>query len=50
MEILEKIRNIMKNKFNSELVYGKKYLKTEKKRKINLKRKLSMFTCTSNIN
>ena len=27
MKILEKIRNIIKNKFNSELIYSKKYLK-----------------------
>ena len=27
MEILEKVRNIIKNKFNSELIYSKKYLK-----------------------
>ena len=30
MEILEKVRNIMKSKSNSELIYGKKYLKAEK--------------------
>ena len=27
MEILEKVSNIIKNKFNSELIYNKKYLK-----------------------
>ena len=27
LEILEKVRNIIKNKFNSELIHGKKYLK-----------------------
>ena len=36
MEILEKVRNIIKNKVNSELIYStkylvKKYLKAEKK-------------------
>ena len=31
MEILKKIRNIIKNKFNKELIYSKKYLKAEKK-------------------
>ena len=30
MEKLEKFRNIIKNKFNSELMYSKKYLKAEK--------------------
>ena len=30
MEILEKVRNIIKNKFNSELIYSGKYLKSEK--------------------
>ena len=29
-EILEKFRNIIKNKFNSQLLYNKKYLKAEK--------------------
>ena len=33
MEILEKVSNIVKNKFNSELIYSKKYLKAEKKSK-----------------
>ena len=32
-EILEKIRNIIKNKFNSQLLYNKKYLKAEKRNK-----------------
>ena len=41
MEILEKIRNIIKNKFNSKLIYSKEDLKSEKK--IH-KRRLSMFT------
>ena len=31
MEILEKFRNIIKNKFNSELIYSKKYPQAEKK-------------------
>ena len=30
MEILEKVGSIIKNKFNSELTYGKKYLKVKK--------------------
>ena len=30
MDILENVRNIIKNKFNSEFLYSKKYLKTEK--------------------
>ena len=30
MEILEKVSNIIKNEFNSELIYSKKYLQTEK--------------------
>ena len=32
-EILEKFRNIIKNKFNSQLLYNKKYLKAEKRNK-----------------
>ena len=35
MEILETVRNIIKNKFNSELIHSKKYLKAEKKKKKN---------------
>ena len=31
IEILEKVSNIIKTKFNSELIYSKKYLKAEKK-------------------
>ena len=31
LKILEKARNIIKNKFNSEIIYSKKYLKAEKK-------------------
>ena len=30
-ETLEKVRNIVKIKFNSELIYSKEYLKAEKK-------------------
>ena len=30
MEVSEKVSNIIKNKFNSELIYSKKYLKAEK--------------------
>ena len=32
MENLEKVRNIIKNKFNSALIYNKKYLKAGKKK------------------
>ena len=32
MEILEKVSNIIKNKFNSELISRKKYIKAEKKK------------------
>ena len=31
MEILEKVSNTIKNKFNSELMHWKKYLKAEKR-------------------
>ena len=31
MENLEKVRNIIKNKFNSAFIYSKKYLKAGKK-------------------
>ena len=41
----EKVSNIIRIKFNSGLIYSKKYLQTEKKHK----RKLSMFICTNNI-
>ena len=33
MKILENVVNIIKNKFNCELIYSKKYLKSEKKNK-----------------
>ena len=46
MEILEKVSNISKNKFNSELIYSKKYLKAENNKH---KRRLSMFICANNI-
>ena len=32
MEILEKVSNIIKNKFDSELISSKKYIKAEKKK------------------
>ena len=35
MEILVKVRNIVKKNFSSELVYSTKYLKAEKKPKKN---------------
>ena len=31
MEILEKVRNIVKNNFDTELIYSKNILKAEKK-------------------
>ena len=49
MGILEKVRNIIKNKLNIELIYSKKYLKPEKKNKNKKKKRLLMFICTSNI-
>ena len=45
MEILEKVRNIIKNKFNSKLTCSKKYLKIEKNKH---KRRLSRFIYNSN--
>ena len=45
MEILEKVSYIIKNKFNSELIYSKKYLKVKKKHK----RRPSVFICSNNI-
>ena len=41
MEVLEKVRNIIKNKFNSEFIYGKKYLKAEQK--INTKEAFNIY-------
>ena len=49
MEILEKVSNIIKNKFNSELISSKKNKKAEKKKKKNPSKKShSAFICTSN--
>ena len=42
MEILEKVGNIIKNKFNSELIYSKNFLKPRKK-KINKKRSFNVY-------
>ena len=33
IEILEKVSNIIKREFNSELIYSKKYLKAKKEKK-----------------
>ena len=46
MEVLEKVGIIIKNKFNCELTFVKKYLKAEKNAD---KRALSIFICSSNI-
>ena len=46
-KFLEKVSNIIKNKFNSELIYNKKYVTAEKKNK--QKKRLSMFICTNDI-
>ena len=46
MTTWEKVRNLIK-KINCELIYNKKYLTAEKK--IQRKRKVSMFLYTSNI-
>ena len=45
-ENLEKVSNIIKNRFNYELMYSKKYLKLKKKKH---RRRLSMFICANNI-
>ena len=45
-EILEKVSNIIKIKFNSELMYSKRYLKAEKNEH---KRRLPMVICNNNI-
>ena len=45
MEILEKVSNISKNKFNSELIYITKHLKAGKTK---CKRRLSVFIYTNN--
>ena len=42
MKVPEKVWNIIKNKFNSKLIYSKKHLKAEKNKR---KRRLSMFVC-----
>ena len=36
IEISEKVSNMLKNKFNSELICNKKYLKAEKKEAFNV--------------
>ena len=46
MEILEKVCNTIKSKYNSALIYSRKYLKAEKNKH---KRKLSMVIFTNNI-
>ena len=46
MKILEKVSNIIKSNFNSELIYSTKYLKAEKNEDRQM---LSMFICTNNI-
>ena len=46
IESLEKVSNTYKNKFNSELIYSKKYLKAKKNKH---KRTSSVFICTNNI-
>ena len=46
MKIWEKVSNIIKSKFNSELIHNKIYLKAKK---IQHKEMLSMFLYTSNI-
>ena len=42
MKVSEKVWDIIKNKFNSKLIYSKKHLKAEKNKR---KRRLSMFVC-----
>ena len=42
IEISEKVSNMLKKKFNSELTCNKRYLKADKSR-------LSMFICTNNV-
>ena len=43
MEVLEKVRNIVKSKFNSTFIYSKKYLKGEKKKKKMQKEALNVY-------
>ena len=45
MGILENVSNMIRNKFNSEVIYSKKHLKAET---IKHRMKLSMFICTNN--
>ena len=40
---------ILQKKINSGHVHNKKYLKVEKKKKNQNKRRISMYFCTSNI-
>ena len=49
IEILEKLKNIIKNKFNGEITYSKKYIKPKNKTKTKHKRRFSIIICTSNI-
>ena len=48
MDILEKVSNVIKNKYNSELICSKKYLKA-KKRQHTHKSSLLMYICANNI-
>ena len=48
MDILEKVSNVIKNKYNSELICSKKYLKA-KKRQYTHKSSLLMYICANNI-
>ena len=48
MGILEIVSNIIKNKFNAELIYSEKYLKAEKTH--TNKMRLSIFIWINNIN
>ena len=49
MKTLEKVSKIIENKSNSELIYSKKYIKAEKKKKKAHRRRFSMFISTNNI-
>ena len=48
MDILEKVSNVIKSKYNSELICSKKYLKA-KKRQHTHKSSLLMYICANNI-
>ena len=48
MDILEKVSNVIKNKYNSELICSKKYLKA-KKRQHTHKSSLLMYICANDI-